>query len=452
MQNIYPLIKTVFLTTASLEFAALVFRLSRRESIKEYLWFASALVFFILRAAFADTITFRIIFSLLFIWSAGSYLDYISGYGRNSIWTAAVGILGIVDIIIGMLGYYGTLPFSIFYIFTIGLASLYPLGFVFRYYLRTREGLFLYFFIAFAVWMCSALYDSAASLFMLKSIHAVLLVSFAPLFGLFFFIFGEGYLKGAGLKSYYRRMDRKDEQIKSVYAQLIQTESTMIVNDRLIASGLLAAGSAHEFKNMLSSINIAAEYGLAAGNTEEKDRSFGAIIDSIKFGKEVVTDLLEKLAIGGREKEEVIDIKNDIRYLFKIVKIAYRMEGIRFTHEVEDETKIYGRKGEIEQIILNIIRNAVDAFKTGDKNKDKNIHIKSAGRNGSVIIEITDNAGGIPSEITAGMFETAVSGRQSTGLGLYLTRALVQRNGGEIEYLSVEGGSCFRMMFLSRES
>jgi len=452
VQNIYPVVKTVFVTTAFLEFAAVMFRLSGRESGKEYLWFASVLIFFILRAAFADTITLRIIFSLLFIWSAGSYLGYISGYGRNRIWTAAVGILGIVDLMMGMLGYYGTLPFSIFCIFSIGLASLYPLGFVFRYYLQTRAGLFLYFFISFAVWMFSALYDSAASLFMLKSVHAVLLVSFAPLFGLFFFIFGEGYLKGAGLKSYYRRMDRKDEQIKSVYAQLIQTESTMIVNDRLIASGLLAAGSAHEFKNLLSSINIAAEYGLTAENTEEKDRSLRAIISSIEFGKEVVTDLLEKLAIGGREKEEVIDIKNDIKYLFKVVRIAYRMEGIRFTYEVEDETKICGRKGEIEQIILNIIRNAVDAFKTGDKNKDKNIHLKSAGINGSVIIEITDNAGGIPAEVIAGMFETAVSGRQSTGLGLYLTRALVQRNGGEIEYIPVNGGSCFRMMFLSRES
>lgn len=445
----YTIGKTVFITVSSLEFVFLILRFSWRESVKEYLWFISLFISFILRTVFANTETMRIIFSMFFLWAGGCYLSYISGWGHNSIWTAIATVVGVVIASLSLLGYYGTLPFSIFYLFAIGLASLYPIGLLFRYYLWTHDRLFLYFFISFFIWLSASFYQAFTILFAAAGPDILLWAAFAPLAGLFYFIFEEGYLKGTGLKSYRSKLSKKEEQISNTLARLIQTENTAIVNDRLIAAGLLAAGSAHEFKNMLSSISTAAEYGLYADKLKEKDKSLNAILSNIRIGKEIVTDLLEKLAVGGREKEEIIDIKTDIRYLLKIIRVTYRMKGIKFTAELDDDIRVYGRKGEVEQIILNIIRNAVNVFEDDSEKADKLITINAKKDGGNVIIDISDNAGGFPDEMIPELFEPSFSGSHSTGLGLYLTKALVQRNGGEVEYIPLNGGSTFRLIFLS---
>ncbi|RKX83423.1 MAG: hypothetical protein DRP57_07950 [Spirochaetes bacterium] len=447
----YTVAKTVFITVSSLGFVFLIFRFSRRKSVKEYFWFVSAFLFFVLRIVFSETGNVRTVFSLLFLWTGGCYLSYISGIGRTAIWTAVVAVAAGIIFSIRLLGYYGTLPFSIFYLFIVGLASLYPIGLLFRYYLQTRDRLFLYFFIAFLIWLAGSFYQTFISLFTTAGFDIVLWAAFAPLAGLFYFIFEQGYLKGTGLRSYNSKLNEKEKQITSTLAQLIQTENTAIVNDRLIAAGLLAAGSAHEFKNMLSSINTAAEYGIYTDNPDEKDKSLNAILSNIRIGKEIVTDLLEKLAVGGREKEEIIDIKSDIKYLLKIIKVTYRMKGIKFKAELDDDIRVYGRRGEVEQIILNIIRNAFSAFEDHSERSDKVITISAKKEGGNVIIDISDNAGGVPNEIIPELFEPSFSGSHSTGLGLYLTKALVQRNGGEVEYIPIKGGSTFRLIFLSEE-
>ena len=68
-----------------------------------------------------------------------------------------------------------------------------------------------------------------------------------------------------------------------------------------------------------------------------------------------------------------------------------------------------------------------------------------------VLIEVADSAGGLPPEEAARLFEPSFSRTDGGGLGLYLTRMLVERNGGRIEHVPLDGGSCFRV-FLPIES
>ncbi len=101
---------------------------------------------------------------------------------------------------------------------------------------------------------------------------------------------------------------------------------------------------------------------------------------------------------------------------------------------------MYGFKNEFIQAFMNIISNSKDAFSIQKiNNEDKLIFITLKQDNNNIIITIKDNAGGIPKNIVAKVFEpyfTTKHKSQGTGIGLYMTHEIVTKhmNG----YLKVE--------------
>ena len=65
---------------------------------------------------------------------------------------------------------------------------------------------------------------------------------------------------------------------------------------------------------------------------------------------------------------------------------------------------------------------------------------------GQGVIEVIDSGAGVPPELQNRLFELSVSGRQSTGLGLFLAKALIERNQGSLAYIPTERGACFRVV------
>ena len=114
-----------------------------------------------------------------------------------------------------------------------------------------------------------------------------------------------------------------------------------------------------------------------------------------------------------------------------------------------------GRKGELEQVLLNLIHNSVDSLKKRTDSseeltkEEKIIWIKGWSADDNIVLDIVDNGGGIPQDLGKRIFDSSVSEKNSTGLGLYLAKMLVSRNNGSLEYIPVEGGSCLRMIFSS---
>lgn len=112
--------------------------------------------------------------------------------------------------------------------------------------------------------------------------------------------------------------------------------------------------------------------------------------------------------------------------------------------------EIIGYPNELGQVILNLVNNAKDAFK--DRNiKEKRIELKIDETEDSVRLIVEDNAGGIPPEYLDKIFDpyfSTKSAKNGTGLGLYISRQIVEEHmGGRLRVSNTDIGARFEMIF-----
>jgi len=120
------------------------------------------------------------------------------------------------------------------------------------------------------------------------------------------------------------------------------------------------------------------------------------------------------------QKFKFSEVIEEIKALF-----SQQLEVHNIDFQVEGDAVIYGYKNELEQVLMNLIKNSKDAF--DEKNiQNKYIHIKVTQKD-KVIIEIEDNAGGIPKDILENIFNPYFTTKKDgTGIGLYISKMLLE--------------------------
>ncbi|GAQ93867.1 two-component system, NtrC family, sensor kinase [Thermodesulfovibrio aggregans] len=213
--------------------------------------------------------------------------------------------------------------------------------------------------------------------------------------------------------------------------------------DKLASIGRLAAGVAHEINNPLAIINEKAglmkdllEYGDPSQNKEKFLQLVSSIQDSVTRCKTITHRLLSFSKRIDKAREE-FNINEAIQEVVGFIEKEIHNKGINIVYEFqEDLPKITTDKGQLQQVLLNIINNAVDAVDIGGtieimtRLSDKN-HIK---------ISIKDNGHGIPKDKLKHIFEPFyTTKKKGTGLGLYISYGIIKKLGGDITVQSEEG-------------
>jgi len=115
------------------------------------------------------------------------------------------------------------------------------------------------------------------------------------------------------------------------------------------------------------------------------------------------------------------------------------------------DVEVEGKEDLLEQVILNILSNARDAFLDQVDNNDKFIHIDIDIKDEVPIISIEDNAGGIPEDIQDKIFNpyfTTKEQGKGTGIGLYMSLDIMQKSFlGDLKYTRTQNGSKFDIIF-----
>jgi len=148
-------------------------------------------------------------------------------------------------------------------------------------------------------------------------------------------------------------------------------------------------------------------------------------------------------------KLENFYFKEVMQTIDKLIGIEFKLKNISIKENLENDFEIYGNKNMLEQIVLNIIVNAKDAFEENDIN-DRKIDIIAKDKK----IEISDNAGGIDDEVAKKIFNpyfTTKEQGKGTGLGLYMAKKIMKEHfNGELYYEKLENGSKFILDFENR--
>ncbi len=385
------------------------------------------------------------------LWAAGAFLIEARGRTRHAKmrlpWAVACAAFVLVLVLGKLLGYGSSVAFSAFD----ALGTCLLGGFDVRLMLGIGRGsrstpLFAA-LVSACIWIAFAAADTV-----LRSvgIHFPDL-SVIPLFVLSlclgWLVFQEGYPSRAGWKGRLAALELAERLPHAAYARVLDNETTLARQDRLVAAGLLVLGVAHEFKNTLSYIRAVAETGLDRREAPGKDESLRLLMEHVEAGKESAVALLERLSREGREKARLIDAERDLVQFLRLIRAGYRGEGILMPASLAPGVRFSARKSEVEQILHNLVRNAVEGLRSKGIAEQKTVEISARCSDGEAILEVKDNAGGVPAAAARRLFTPRYSQTGGTGLGLYLSRSLAVQNGGRLEYLPVEGGSLFRLSF-----
>ena len=231
-------------------------------------------------------------------------------------------------------------------------------------------------------------------------------------------------------------------------------EEQLMHSQRLEAVGVLAGGVAHDFNNLLHSIQSSAEIL----GKQNQNQTGTAMLQNIDNATKRAADLINKLlgfARKGKYQETLLDIAVVAKKASELFNIGLKDITFKFLAEPEPML-VNGDETQLQQVILNLLLNAKDALKPGDKTTRKiSIRIGRASSDmkpwserppntlGSaesyVAIRIKDTGSGMSKETISHIFEPFYStkGQNGTGLGLSMVYGCVTHHKGWLNVQSV---------------
>jgi PAS domain S-box-containing protein len=250
-------------------------------------------------------------------------------------------------------------------------------------------------------------------------------------------------------KAIEERLRKHEEQLEELVAERTQELSEaqrekervldqLIQAEKMTAVGTLVSGISHEINNPLYVLLAAAE-----ALTDEKNvtqcRAYGEeIIKQAKNIAETVKNLSRYAQPGTRHDLQRVDINRSITDAVHLAKRTLRGNQIEFKVTTSPTPEILAKSEEIQQVLFNIVRNAIQA--TAGKGR---IEIHTQQEEDWVTVRIRDNGTGIRNEHLKRVFDPFFTTRgpdEGEGLGLYIVRQIVTRYRGTIDVENADGG------------
>jgi len=242
----------------------------------------------------------------------------------------------------------------------------------------------------------------------------------------------------------------KNEELEQTLAELRAVQAELIQSEKLAGIGTLAAGIAHEVSSPLFGV-----MGLAEAIQDEEDlglvRGYAAeIVDYSKVIKEIVVELSSYSRTAEREYLTTVDLPRAIEDAARLVARSTRAPQGCIHIEAEEGLYVNARTNEVQQVFVNLLKNAVEAVvERHGEHGDARVQVSAGLSSDHVWIQVRDNGEGIPEGGLAVIFDpfytTKPPGR-GTGLGLNIVYRIVTKYRGTVAVESVVGeGTTFHV-------
>ena len=256
----------------------------------------------------------------------------------------------------------------------------------------------------------------------------------------------------------YRRLNETlEERIKKAVDELREKDRVLIIQGRQAVMGELISNIAHQWRQPLNMLGLLAQelpmtYKMGTFTKELLEANVAMTMKIIQQMSQTIEDF--------RSYSQPDRVKTDFKVLQVIAKTLSLLEGSFNAHRIRTEVEhegdpvVNGYPNEYSQVLLNILINARDAFLAG-KAASPSIVIRVFCENGSTVVTVTDNAGGIPPEIVDKIFEpyfTTKGPEQGTGIGLFMSKTIIEKNmNGVLSARNTGVGAEFRIKMQTAE-
>jgi len=253
-------------------------------------------------------------------------------------------------------------------------------------------------------------------------------------------------------------VDRMAEQIGDVIEQMRQSRRRAERSEQLAAAGQLAAGMAHELRNPLTSMKLLVQSAQMKSNLGETlgPRELSILGEEIERLERVVATILD-YARPPRMHRTAVDLTSAIGRTVELLADRYRMRGVDLTADLPKTSCIvHGDAGQLRQVWLNLLLNSLEASITG---QTVTIRMTPAAEGGGStdgkhhLVEVLDQGSGLPKDLGGDIFEPFVTSKETgLGLGLAISRRIVEEHGGRIDAADRPGGGATMRVYLPVES
>lgn len=237
--------------------------------------------------------------------------------------------------------------------------------------------------------------------------------------------------------------------IMSDVTDLKEMEERMGRADKLRALGQMASGMAHNFNNSLTAILNAAELLRLRGSQESvRDKYLPIIIRATERASQTVRRIQDFARQRADQPFRRVQINQIVEDAVELAKMQWREEvqsmgtDIRVQLELGEVGPVRGHAGELQEVMMNLILNAVQAMPEGG-----DLSIRTASQDGQVHITVSDTGIGMSEEVRQRIFEPFFTTKEKgTGLGLSVSYSTIVRHQGEISVDSTLGqGTTFEI-------
>ena len=228
--------------------------------------------------------------------------------------------------------------------------------------------------------------------------------------------------------------------VRRATEEAARKERAMLQASRLAAIGTLAAGIAHEIQNPIGGMLNATLRLQKNEKLGERDRVY---LDLIRDGLERISRIARRvLDFAPRQLEAApFPLSRAIEGARALIEHRLRQGGVEFLLDLETGLpQVMGELHEIQQVLLNLFLNSLDALET--QGGARRIECTARAANGSVELRVADNGPGLEPELLPRVLDPFFSTKNrpdASGLGMFISYSIVKNHGGDMELDSAKG-------------
>jgi len=226
-----------------------------------------------------------------------------------------------------------------------------------------------------------------------------------------------------------------------------EREHLLFQQSRLASMGEMIGNIAHQWRQPLNTV------GLVLANIEDafryQDLSEAYLTEQVALGQRIVQKMSATIDdfrnfFRPTKEKGLFSAAEAIRHSISLIEPGFSHNHIELALEIDSDAKILGYANEFQQVIVNLLNNAQDIFLEREIAAGK-VRVQVSSSDGNLRVAVSDNGGGIASDVLPKIFDPYFTTRQSgTGIGLYMAKIIVEKHmGGQIKAHNIDGGAEF---------